>query len=110
MQKLDMPTKPKAKTSILRRYVRSRLASWLCAIDAHLWSLAGAMRNGEVKAIKFRHKQCCPSARGRRNLRQALITLKIKLLKNTEEAVAAGDINSSAGIIVEDVIRISSAV
>src|SRR5512144_806415 len=106
-----MGTKPRSKNINLAQGVRSMLASWLwCAIDAHLCSLAGAMRNGEVKAIKFQHKQCCPSARGRRNLRQRLIMLRIKLLRNTEEALAAGDINSSAGIIVEDVIRISSAV
>src|SRR6188508_1452669 len=104
-----MATKPKAKTSILRRYVRSMLASWLCAIDAYLCSLTAAMWNGEVKAIKFGHKQCCASTSRCRNLRDGLIIVRIKLLKNTEEALAAGDINSPAGIIVEDVIRISSA-
>src|ERR1044071_9835017 len=99
-----------ANTAILRRRARSRVVSWLRAIDAHLGSLATAMRNGEVEATKFRHKQCCTSARRCRNLSHGLIMVRIKRLKNTEEAVATGDINSLARSVVEDIIGISDSV
>ena len=36
--------------------------------------------------------------------------VSIKLLKNTEEAVAAGDINSLARTVVENIIGISDSV
>src|SRR5215468_1645996 len=97
----------KRKTAILRTHARLLLLSWLCAIDAQLGSLATAMRNGEVEATQFRHKQCCTSARRCWNLRHGLIMIRIKLLKNTEEAVAAGNINSLAGTVVENIIGIA---
>ena len=89
---------------------RSLVASWLCAIDAHLGSLATAVRNGEVEATKFRHKQCCTSVRRCRYFSHGLIMVRIKLLKNAEEAVAAGDINSLARSVVKDIIGISDSV
>src|ERR1051325_7874626 len=96
----------KKKPAILR----TRARSWLCAIDAHLGFLATAMRNGEVEATKFRHKQCCTSARSCRNLRHRLIMVWINLLKNTKEAVAAGDIYPLARSVVKDIIGISDSV